>query len=180
MNMASTSAEVNSRGLADELQKNFLAITELLDSCPASMINRRVNKDEWTPARIVQHVIKSSAGIPDEPSQPADRAFNGMEDILRKIFLDRTTKLQSPEFVFPEDRDYEKEELLQGLKKNRDSLLLIIRNKSLTDLCTGFAFPAVGYLTRYEWLQFINFHTQRHTWQLKNTLERLKEIDENN
>jgi hypothetical protein len=34
-------------------------------------------------------------------------------------------------------------------------------------LCMEFDFPGFGHLTRYEWLKFIVFHTQRHIHQLK-------------
>jgi hypothetical protein len=44
---------------------------------------------------------------------------------------------------------------------------MIINNVDLTRICLDMELPTIGYLTRYEWLWFIEMHLRRHTFQLQ-------------
>ena len=170
MKMENNAAILNNEALAGELATAFTALTEILNSCPASLLNKQPAAGGWTAGQLVRHISKSSAGIPDQHTRAAERPADEKEEMLKEIFLNLETKMQSPDFVRPEEKVYELTQLQAELEKNRQLLTGIARNKELTELCLDFEFPVVGYMTRYEWLRFILFHTKRHTIQLKNTL----------
>ncbi|MBE7179216.1 MAG: DinB family protein, partial [Mucilaginibacter polytrichastri] len=56
------------------------------------------------------------------------------------------------------------------LQTNRNDVIATARDMDLSMLCLGFDFPGLGFLTRYEWLYFNIYHTQRHIRQLRNIL----------
>ena len=63
---------------------------------------------------------------------------------------------------------HRKDTLVQKIKEIRNHLKNIAETSDLTTLCVDMEFPSFGQLTRYEWLRFILFHTQRHTRQIVN------------
>ena len=87
-----------------------------------------------------------------------------------QYFLNMEIKMQAPDFIIPEEKLYDRNELLKELEVNKLYLTRIINCKPLDEACMDFEFPTFGFLTRYEWIQFILFHVQRHTIQLQNIL----------
>ncbi len=61
-------------------------------------------------------------------------------------------------------------DLLNHIKAIRKKLCLIAAQKDLNAICLDTEFPTLGFLTRYEWLSFICFHTERHTKQIQNII----------
>ncbi len=82
-------------------------------------------------------------------------------------------KSKAAEAVTPNLPPHHKEDLLKKLAANRATLLTISAEKDLSQLCLGMEFPFMGYLTRYEWLRFVQVHTQRHLNQIRNIGARL-------
>jgi hypothetical protein len=70
-------------------------------------------------------------------------------------------------------RDYDKDEMIRGLKKIKADIASAIGNSDLTKTCMAFAFPVLGNLTRYEAANFVIIHTTRHIHQLKNICKEL-------
>lgn len=89
---------------------------------------------------------------------------------LKKVFLDFEAKYQSPEFIIPEARDYDKEEVLNDLGKSIHQLKAQLKNGNLSELLNVQIF---GEITKLELFYFVLYHTQRHIHQLKNILKEL-------
>lgn len=122
------------------------------------------------------HLILSNGGFADVINGPAtqtQRPFDQFVEEIRTSFLNFKTKMKSPEFVIPKIREYQKDRLMQSLETIKEKIIKVIDEKNLTETCTSFEVPVLGYLTRWESLHFILYHTQRHIFQLKNILEKL-------
>jgi hypothetical protein len=93
---------------------------------------------------------------------------------IKTVFSDFTRKLKSPDFLVPQKKDYNKDNLLSILRKLKASLEDIIETANLDETCTLFEIPGgLGHLTRQEALAFVIYHTQRHVHQLKNIQQRV-------
>ena len=159
---------INNNELKKELADvydGFIAELNLVDD---SLINIRAHENAWTPGQITDHIIRSTGQVPDEQVEPAKRPINQHVAQLAAIFLNFETKMQSPDFVLPGDGPFEKKKLIDDLAEIKHGHLALIDSKDLSQLCTTFEFPFIGFLTRLEWIKFITFHTQRHLRQLKN------------
>lgn len=123
----------------------------------------------WTAGQVAQHILLSSSsgkvlrGRVKKTTRSPDEHISK----LQSIFLDFNSKMNSPEFIIPEERNYDKVLLLAALKMTWSEIKEIIRTSDLSETCLD-APPELGELTRLELIRFISFHTQRHTHQLKN------------
>ena len=132
--------------------------------------NTSIAADRWTPGQITQHVVLSISGFVDlmnGPTQHTNRKADEHVETIKNIFLNFTRKLKSPDFIIPEAKDYNKEDLLNTLRKLKSSLEEIIETADLDETCTAFGLPTLGYLTRQEALAFVIYHTKRHIRQLE-------------
>lgn len=131
--------------------------------------------DSWTAGQVVQHIIMSVAELPDKETQAPQRSYDERVASLEELFLDFGIKMESPEFIIPENRTYGKTQQIMELKNIQHQHIETIKNTDLSALCMDFEFPTFGYLTRYEWLSFFVFHTQRHTVQINNIYQHLSD-----
>ncbi|GAB3414040.1 DinB family protein [Niabella aquatica] len=133
--------------------------------------DKRLNEvpfaDSWTIGQVAEHIMLCSRGIPDNNVTHADRPFDAKVAALRAIFLDMDQKSKADLRVTPGVPPHSKKELIPMLETNKVLLLTIISEHDLSELCVDTPFPYLEYLTRYEWLYFIQVHTQRHLNQIK-------------
>ena len=135
--------------------------------------NTSIAADSWTPGQITQHVVLSISGFVNlmkGPTEETNRKADQHVETIKNIFLNFTRKLKSPDFIVPEAKDYNKEELLSTLEKLKEELEDIIEKEDLDKTCTAFGLPTLGNLTRWEALAFVVYHTIRHIHQLRNLL----------
>ncbi|CAN5454604.1 hypothetical protein BH10BAC5_BH10BAC5_09870 [soil metagenome] len=163
--------------LRSDLEKAFKELNNTISQFSDHQINIIPFEGSWTAGEAAQHLILSGDNIGNvlkradkEPGREPDANI----EKLRNIFLDYSTQMKAPEFIEPEKKDYNKDEQLAALKNIEAEVLETIDTLDLNKLCTEFEFPGIGNLTRLEIINFINFHTQRHTHQLRNILEKLK------
>ena len=120
-----TTQQLNTKELFASLDAASSELLALISSADTSIINRVPFKNSWTAAQLVVHLIKSNSHIVRSLSlkgkiierDPAERAFE-----LEKIFLDFSTKMQSPEFILPQDMIYHKEEIIKDYVQSMEQL----------------------------------------------------------
>ncbi|MCP9750332.1 DinB family protein [Ferruginibacter sp. HRS2-29] len=148
-----------------------------LSTVPSADFNKIPFKDSWTAGQLAQHVALSDTGFGQMltgGTKLTERPPDAYVGEIRNILMDFTTKLQSPGFIIPEERHYEKNELIGKLSEARASISNSIDTLDLTQTCTGFGLPQMGFITRLEAVYFVVYHTLRHTHQLKNIKSSLK------
>jgi hypothetical protein len=85
---------------------------------------------------------------------------------LKSDFLDFNTKNESPRFVRPAQKAYNKTEIVEALLKSRAALKETINHADLSLIYHDFPFPVPGGMSGLELLAFIVYHTERHIHQL--------------
>jgi len=130
-------------------------------------INQIPFTGSWTPAQVAEHIILATNGVPDHKTAASDRAFDAYLSRIRPWWEDVQQKFQSPVALRPDNKPQTKQELLAALRRCREQDLAILAEKDLTMICLDMELPTIGFLTRYEWLWFIEMHLKRHIFQLK-------------
>jgi hypothetical protein len=102
------------------------------------------------------------------PVQPTHRPPDANVGNLRAVFLDFSTKLQSPDFIIPDNIQHDKHYLITAFTGVRNLLAKAITSLDLTATCP---MPIFGEPTRLELITFVIVHTQRHIHQVKHILE---------
>jgi hypothetical protein len=154
--------------LKQALATEFDKFIELFSSFDKSKINQKPRPGSWTPAQVAVHIILATDGVPDQTTKPLDREVDALLPAIRPWWEDLNQKFESPQPLKPDDKTYSKTELLKELQRVREKDLALIQNADLNLICLDIDLPTVGYLTRYEWLWFIQMHLRRHTFQLTN------------
>jgi hypothetical protein len=156
----------------DQLQKALTAAFDefiaAFSSFNESNINRKPSAESWTPAQVATHIILASEGLPDSSTRPLDREIDLYLAAIRPWWEDLNQKFKSPEFIAPDEEPKSKNDVLSKLRDRKEKNLKILAYEDLSQICLDFELPGIGYLTRYEWLWFLQMHLKRHTFQLKN------------
>ncbi len=157
---------------ADKFYQSFLVFSkEEINSIPF--------EGSWTAAQVVDHILKSQAGLPKlltGKTTQADRDPEEKKDSLKKLFLDFTSKLNAPEFIIPTTTPQDKELLLNAIKERKLAIIEAMKANDLTRICIEFELPVFGQLTGREWMWFATYHLLRHTHQLENIYSRIKNV----
>jgi uncharacterized damage-inducible protein DinB len=151
-------------------------LEEVITSIDQEKLNIAPFEGSWTAAQVVEHVIKSQAMATDliyGDTKNTDRDPYEKVEEIKKVFLDFTIKMSSPEVILPSDKVQDKQKLLTNLETVSSKIKNAIQTLKLDEVCTAFSLPNTGALTRGEWIYFIIYHTQRHIHQLKNIIENI-------
>ena len=105
-------------------------------------------------------------------AKPAERDPGERIEELKKVFLDFSKKLNSPDFIVPEEGTYERQPTIEKLNESFNQFKLNANSANLNDLVEGLP---LGPITKLEIIHFVLFHTQRHLHQMKKIYETLKD-----
>ncbi len=155
----------------DSVAKQLLAEIESLG---ADKINRVPFPDSWTPAQLADHLIKSADGITyalkksfeKAPRDPKERLSE-----LQSIFLDMSSKLESPDRLRPGQVPFNIQTLTYAFRESYDRVIGAAAEAALDTLVNGFP---LGPVTKWELLHFTVYHSTRHLRQLKIMATELK------
>ncbi len=153
--------------LSEEIKKTLEEFISHISGLTNEELNTIPFAGSWTAGQVADHILKSTDGIPDSRTDQVSRPPDQQVEAIKSTFLDFTIKFQSPEFIIPTTGPFETDVITSKLERIKKQNVAIALTKDLSRLCTEFDFPGFGHLTRYEWLKFIVFHTQRHIHQLK-------------
>ena len=162
------------------LDETSAELLQLISSANASAINvvpsdSNLIKDSWSAAQLASHVTKSNKAIVQAlkmEGKSANRSPAQRVPELKKMFLDFSTRFNSPEFTRPNQDVYQKEALIEDLKKSNEQLKELRNRINLSEI---ISLPAFGEITKLELFHFVLYHTQRHIHQLKNIFHALNE-----
>lgn len=158
--------DTQKRLLTAKLASAFDKFITLVESFSENQINKIPFEGSWTPAQVATHIILATDGVPDGHTQKSERAIDALLPMIRPWWEDLNQKFQSPEQLRPGTGASTKQELVAELDRIKQKDLAIIEAHDLSAICLDFELPKIGYLTRYEWLHFIEMHLTRHSAQL--------------
>ena len=162
--------------LQQELDQAFANWTKAVQQFDSTQYNTAPFEGSWTPGQIVQHLTLANGGFADMlygPTADAKRAADQHVAVLKEMFLNFDSKMQAPDFVRPEMKDYEKAPHLAKTEQIKATLAKALADLDLNLACTSFELPVFGHLTRLEAATFVLVHTLRHTNQLNRAYQHL-------
>jgi len=162
------------KDIVEQLEETTNELLQLVSSFGEEEINSLPFKDSWTAAQVADHITKSNASMIrslSEEGKISSRSIDEGVPKLKEIFLDFTSKLQSPKFILPTRDTYSKEIVVADLKNSIEQIKKLSNTINLSEIVNHRVF---GEITKFEILHFVVYHTQRHIYQLKNILQRVK------
>ena len=148
----------------------------LLGSFNEKDLNTVPFEGSWTAAQVGRHLFKSQNGMDGlllAPTGPVDRNPEEKAAELKNLFLDFDTKMKSPDFIMPEEKEYDKDELIASLREVKDNMIPAAKQADLTQIAPlPQGHPFEGN-TKLEMLHFVVYHTVRHNHQIEKIGEAL-------
>jgi hypothetical protein len=155
--------------LQTNIVETFKNLSAIHTRFSESELNTVPFEGSWTAGQTTQHVILACsgyAGVFAGRTQPTNRKPDLYIKELEALFLDYSTKMESPDFLKPEIIDYNKNEQTLELLNKESDLLTLAEIHDLTLTCLDFQLPGYEHFTILEWISFALIHTKRHTHQL--------------
>jgi uncharacterized protein YndB with AHSA1/START domain len=121
----------------------------------------------WTAGQLLQHITKSVSAIASalrKDAGPAERDPKQRIIELKQIFLDITHNMQSPDFIVPEKKNFDKQTITKELSWSLSQLKESVEKTDIYGLVTDLP---MGPVTKLELLHFVLYHMQRHLIQMK-------------
>jgi len=155
--------------LLSQIDTTEAELLHIFSSLSQEQLNQVPFKGSWTAGQVGEHLVKAcSVEILYGNIKPTERDPAVMIEPLRKLFLDFSIQMNSPDFIYPQGNYYQKDELYKDLETTWKNIRQAANTLDLIPTCTDFEIPGFGTLTRFEWLSFMVVHTQRHLHQLRN------------
>ena len=167
--------------IANDFDRTAQHLLKTISSFDENIFNKVPFEGSWTAGQVADHIAKSLSGVTKAlygEVRPTQRKPDEHVDKLRSIFLNFKIKMQSPEFILPGEKPLEKAAVYDRLKEVTDTISKATKTLDLSFTST-IPFPKSGELTRYEWISFSIFHTERHIRQLKKIKEHFDAITVN-
>lgn len=163
----------DTKELFEAVDKTTMELVQLISSFSQKDINAIPFEDSWTAAQVADHLLKSYAVVEtlNGPVKKTERQPGEKIQMIREVFLNFDTKMNSPEAILPAASPIDKETILRSLKSRIAQIKEVIQTRDLSETCTGFIIPGFEEFTRLEWIHFVLYHTQRHIHQMKNIFE---------
>ena len=160
----------------NDLKTTTAELIKLVSSLSQEQLNVVPFEGSWTAAQVAEHLNKSynMAEVLYGPVKQTDRNPAEKVNQIKEVLLNFDLKLESPEFLEPENRVYDKASLLNSLSELIKKITTAAETLNPDETCTAMELPQLGELTRFEWISFITYHTQRHNQQIKNIAEKIK------
>lgn len=163
------------------LQNQKEQLVSLVSSLTEEQLNIVPFEGSWTAAQVAEHIRLSAAGLLKMLNgnvKPTRRAPDEYIEKIRAQFLDFNIKFNSPDFIKPPHKLYNKQELLTSLQEVIATIVDVANKTDLSLTRTGFPAAIIGELTGWEVLTFIITHTERHLYQMRNISTALTATDE--
>lgn len=155
----------------NEVTETTDELLNLISSMSEEQLNKIPFEGSWTTGQVTDHISQSFGGviqIVNDNAIPTERDPGKKIELIKSIFLDFTTKMTSPDFVLPSQPPHKKGILVSNLNTMQDQITEAIKTLDLTETHMNFEIPGFGKFTRLEWINFLIYHMQRHTHQIKN------------
>jgi len=163
--------------LSNEISNTKAELLQVLNLFDRENINTIPFEGSWTGGQVAEHVLKSLSGALQNITGPVKYTERKPDEHVKQladIFLNMDIKMKSPEFIIPSADPKDKTTLAASLGIALDGIKTVAITEDLGATCSGFEMPMLGALTRLEWISFSCYHTRRHTQQLKNIINHLK------
>lgn len=155
--------------LQTKIVETFKNLNEIHSKFSETELNSVPYEGSWTAGQTTQHILLACSGYAalflgktEKTTRKPDLYIKDLE----ALFLNFNIKMDSPDFLKPEIKDYNKNEQTLALLNKESDLLTLSEVHDLTLTCLDFQLPGYENFTILEWISFALIHTQRHTKQL--------------
>lgn len=150
----------------DKAREELLAeVNELTDD----ELNTKPAEDQWSVKQILEHLYRMEGGITKTiQKQLAAGKLHEVDDKPIELTVDRSTKVQAPDFAVPSVEFATLTEVKEKLAHTHAALQKFAEQTTDEQLRTkSYPHPVFGEMNLKQWIPFIAYHEMRHTEQIR-------------
>jgi hypothetical protein len=175
--MAPTAGQI--RELTDDLARTRAGLIASVHGLPAATAAARPAEGDWSVAEILDHLRATEARIVDLLVRLSEKGSSGAPtddgSLLDRLDV-REPRQRLVTTMAPPSQEAAVGPSLAALGESRRRVLESIeRARSLDRGGATFPHPFFGALDFWDWALFVSQHEERHTHQIRNTLEALRQ-----
>lgn len=166
-----------SKEIINQLETALNDTLALLASFDEKEMNTVPFEGSWTAAQVCRHLLKSETGMDEllfAPSQVPDRNPEERAAELKDLFLNFEIKMKSPDFILPEEKQYDRAELEKPLKDAKEKMVDAAGKANLNEIAPLPEEHPLHGITKLETVHFVTYHTMRHNHQLRKIKEKVQ------
>ena len=163
--------------LVDLLQRTQQEIVNESNGLSSEQLAFKAAPERWSIAEVLEHIVLAENLIFDlttqvlkttpQPAKKDGKKQQENDALILKVILDRSAKFQAPEPLKPTHQWPTGAALIEEFNKRRGRTIEFVRTTEL-DLRSYFRdSPLMKDMDGYQWLLFLNAHSQRHLAQLR-------------
>lgn len=165
--------EINNNQLADQFRATTATLIGLLEAFTPETFNRKPSPTAWNAGDVAEHLLLFDIRLQEilaSSTEPANR--NPTEKIAEYTarVTNRAVRIDAPPFLVPDAAERTPAAMIAALQAARTKIVTAIETQDLTLVSTHFPHRFFGEMTAFEWIHFLDLHTQRHFPQLKELL----------
>ncbi|MBY0223587.1 DinB family protein [Sporosarcina aquimarina] len=138
-------------------------------------INRKPSDNEWSIKQVLEHLYLMESGV--IKTIQAQLTSGEQKDVADKpieLTVNRSTKVQAPEFATATEESATLEELKAKLNATHSTLREFAESTSDAQLEEkSYPHPVFGEMNLKQWIPFIGYHELRHIDQIKEVKQKL-------
>lgn len=162
--------EINSNTLAAQFLATTATLIGLLEAFTPETFNRKPSPTAWNAGDVAEHILLFDIRLQEilaTATEPANR--NPTEKVAEYTgrVTNREARLDAPPFLVPATAERTPADMVNKLQTARNKITAVIETRDLTLISTAFPHRFFGEMTAFEWIHFLDLHTQRHLPQLK-------------
>lgn len=156
----------------DQARKELFAQVEQLSD---DILNTKPADDRWSIKQILQHLYLMEGGIAQTiQAQLASDKQNITTDKPIQLTVDRSTKVEAPDFASPDEEHATLDELKTKLTATHSALHELAEQAPEELLAVkSYPHPVFGEMSLTQWIPFVGYHELRHIEQIKEVKEQL-------
>lgn len=156
----------------DQARKELLSQVEDLSD---EQLNEKPAEDRWSVKQLLQHLYLMEGAVTKIiQTQLASEEQTLATDKPIQLAIDRSRKVEAPEFATPTEDFSTLDELKTRLSATHSALRNIAENTLLEQLnVKSYPHPVFGEMSLTQWIPFVGYHEQRHIEQIKEVKQQL-------
>lgn len=157
----------------DEARTKLL---ETVNGLSDEELNWKASEDKWSIRQVLEHLYLMEGGVAKTiQSQLTKEATSETADKPIERTVDRSTKVEAPDFAKPRDSFAAAAELKDKLKASH-ALLLQLEDTTPTEQLKerSYPHPVFGNMSLDQWIPFVGYHELRHIEQIQEVKEAMK------
>lgn len=131
-------------------------------------LNRKPAENRWSVKQVLEHLYLMEGAITKSiQGQLADGEVVNADDKPIELSVDRSKKVDAPEFAKPSEEFVTLEELKKKLEATHKGLADLANTSDEKLLAErGFQHPVFSQMSLKQWIPFVGYHEMRHTEQI--------------